>query len=332
MADYTRTDGGTIMIRDTGTIVEYWFKSNNTAAWYNNLSFSWTTSVATATADIDYPTGSPWVKVGQSDINASQNVTFRQTDNTTVAGIGPAKTLTAYINRGTVPPQPGPFSILSYSDVAVVGDADGNGTGGATPLEWDLRYGTAPNVNDATGNGNLVLSTGAGQVEDLVPGLTYYFWNRIRNVNGWSPWSPRTQVRTRSKPDPPDSPSMIWRTQNSIQLKIVPNYNGDNPIHSYRLRWGLNPDEPTAQVVSTSNIITIGGLSPGATYYFWGTAINGYGESFYSPRNYAQLIAGAKVKVGSVWKRAVPYVKVDGVWKLARPWGKIAGFWNETPE
>lgn len=333
MTDYTKTDGGTIMIRDTGTDVEYWFKAKYASDWYNGLTFSWTSSMGTATRDINYPTGGNWYKVGESTITASQNITFRQVDSSSVSGIGPAKTLTVYIQRGQIPSPPGSFYISSYSNVRVDGDADPNYNGGSAILQWQIAWGTSPNVpGNGGGFGNLTLSTGSGFISGLTPGYTYYFWNRQRNAIGWSGWSPRTMVRMRNRPDPPDYPALIWRTQTSIQLRVNANYDGASPIFAYRVRYGLSPDNPTNIVTSTSSAVTITGLQPGATYYFWGQAVNVYGDSFYSPRSYATLIAGAKVKVAGVWRRAVPYVKVSGVWKVARPWGRIAGFWNETPE
>lgn len=333
MTDYTKTDGGTIMIRDTGTDVEYWFKAKYASDWYNGLTFSWTTSGGTATRDINYPTGAQWYKVGESTITVSQNVTFRQVDSSSVSGIGPAKSLTVYIQRGTVPSAPGVFRVLSYTDVRVDGDVNGGTTGGSPILQRQIAWGTSPNVpGNGGGFGNLNLSTGSGFITGLTPGYTYYFWNRARNAIGWGPWSARTSLRMKNQPDPPDYPALYSRTQTSITLRVLANYDGASPIQGYRIRYGLSPDAPTNIISSTSNLITINNLSPGATYYFWGQAYNIYGDSYYSARSYASLIAGAKVKVAGVWRRAVPYVKVAGVWKVARPWGRIAGFWNETPE
>ena len=333
MTDYTKTDGGTIMIRDTGTDVEYWFKARYANDWYNGLTFSWTTSGGTATKSINYPTGAQWYKVGESRITVTQNVTFRQVDSSSVSGIGPAKTLTVNIKRGTIPAAPGAWYVSAYSNVRVEGDADPGSNGGSAILQWQIAWGTSPNVpGNGGGFGNLSLSTGWGFITGLQPGWIYYFWNRQRNAHGWSGWSPRTMLRMRDVPDPPDYPALVSRTQTSISLRVMANYDGDSAIGAYRVRYGLSPDAPTNIVSSATNLVTINNLQPGATYYFWGQAANVYGDSAYSPRSYASLIAGAKVNVNGTWRRAVPYVKVNGVWRVARPWGKIAGFWNETPE
>lgn len=234
----------------------------------------------------------------------------------------------------TVPSQPGVFRILTYTDVRVDGDVNGgSGDGGSPILQHQIGWGTSPNiVGQGGGFGNLTISTGSGFISGLTPGATYYFWNRWRNAVGWGPWSPRNDVRMRNQPDPPDYPSLVRRTQTSITLHMSPNYNGDSPITGYRLRWGPSPNGPNFVVFSTAQDITLSNLTPGGLYYFWGQAVNKYGDSYYSPRSSASLIAGAFLKVGLVWRRAVPYVKVAGVWRVARPWGRIAGFWNETPE
>lgn len=233
----------------------------------------------------------------------------------------------------TVPSAPGVFRILSYTNVRVDGDVNGGTTGDSPIVQRQIAWGTSPNVpGNGGGFGNLNLSTGSGFVSGLTPGYLYYFWNRARNASGFGPWSARVMLRMRNIPDPPDYPGLYSRTQNSITLRVNANYDGDSPIIQYRVRYGLNANNPTNIVSSWNNLITLSNLSPGATYYFWGQAVNKYGDSYYSPRSFASLIAGAKIKVGLEWKRAVPYVKVNGVWRVARPWGKIAGFWNETPE
>lgn len=234
----------------------------------------------------------------------------------------------------TVPPAPGVFRILSYTNHRVDGDVNGgSGTGGSPILQHQLGWGTSPNVpGNGGGFGDLNVSTGGGFVAGLSSGITVYFWSRLRNAIGWGPWSPRNSVRMKDRPDPTDYPAMSAKTQTTGILKITPNWDGDSPIISYKLSWGLSPNVPQFTRTQTGPLFTLSGLTPGALYYFWGQASNIYGLSDFSPRSAAQMVAGSFFKVGLTWVRAVPYVKKDGVWRVARPWGKIAGFWNETPE
>lgn len=235
----------------------------------------------------------------------------------------------------TIPSQPGVFRVLSYTNVRVDGDVNGgDGPGGAPIDQHQIAWGTSPNVpGNGGGFGNLNLSTGSGFISGLTPGSTYYFWNRWHNSFGWGPWSPRSQITMRDVPDPTDYPIMVRRAQTSMTVRINPNYNGGQPILGYKLWFGVSPNVPgPGTVLSTAQEISIVGMQPGTTYYFWAQARNVYGYSNLSPRSYITTIAGAFLKVGLVWHRAVPYVKVAGVWRVARPWGRIAGFWNETPE
>lgn len=231
------------------------------------------------------------------------------------------------------PSPPGSWYVLYYEDHRVDGDADPNFNGGSPILQWQVAYGTSPTAPGSGGGFvNASLSTGSIAIVGLDSGTTYYFWNRQRNAVGWSAWSPRTMQKTRSIPDPPDPPGLVNRTQTAISLRVLPNGNGDSPITGYYVRYGLNPNAPTDVQYSTTTLVTIGGMEPGGRYYFWGQAINAYGESYYSVRSWADLIAGAYVQKWDTVRRAVPYVKVAGVWRVARPWVQTAGFWNETSE
>lgn len=229
----------------------------------------------------------------------------------------------------TVPTAPGPFIISSYTDTRVNGDADANSTGGATILEWQLAWGTKPTVADFTGDLN---ADGSGFVEGLVPGVTYYFWNRQRNAFGWSDLSNRTQVTMRRKPDTPKTPVVVAKTQTTAKVFLAPNSNGGSPLTSYELAYGLFASGSGVSVEGTNSTFLLTGLEAGRVYYFWGRVKNAYGISDWSVRGTTRLIAGAWVKVGPTWRHAVPYVRVAGIWRMAQPWVRSSGEWHETPD
>lgn len=234
----------------------------------------------------------------------------------------------------TEPLTPGPFRISTYTDVRVNGQAIRSSDGGSPILQWQLAWGTHPNTADFVGDLNL---DGSGFVTGLTPGVKYYFWNRVRNAIGWSPLSVSTSVTMKNVPDAPQSPAFINKTQDSITAIVVPNSNGGSPITNYKLgyaiRAGITPPFPTTILThGTQASFYISGLSPAQTYRFWGKTVNQYGESEWSAPIYATLLAGAWVKVGTTWKRAVPYVRVGGVWVMARPWVRSAGVWNEVSD
>jgi predicted phage tail protein len=230
----------------------------------------------------------------------------------------------------TVPGTPGPFVISSYTNTRVNGDADPGSNGGSPILEWQVAWGVHPTEALFTGTLN---SDGSGFVSGLTPGQTYYFWNRQRNAVGWSKLSAATKIVTKDAPDAPKSPNMVRRTQTVATIAISPNYNGGSPITSYSLVWGLSPnDSNNIETQSSSPLFHLDGLDPGRTYYFWGRTSNIYGASDWSARSQFSLLAGAWVKKGTTWKRAVPYVRVGGVWVLARPHVRSAGVWKEVSD
>lgn len=230
----------------------------------------------------------------------------------------------------TVPTAPGPWKISSWTNTRVNGDASANSSGGATILQWQVGWGLSPNQADFVGDLN---SDGSGFISGLTPGKTYYFWNRQRNSAGWSDMSARTSVTMKDAPSPPKAPSFFtFKTQNSVKVLVVPTNDGGSRITSYELAYGLSPSSTSTSIVQSSPQFTLTNLVPGEGYYFWAKASNIYGESDWSARGATLLIAGAVVKVGLTWKRAVPYVRVGGVWKMARTWSKSQGTWKETAD
>ena len=231
-----------------------------------------------------------------------------------------------------VPSRPGPFVILSYTNTSVVGGAeDPSDMGDGHILEWEVAWGLSPNQADFSGNLNF---DGGGIVSGLTQGKTYYFWNRVRNEAGWSDVSARSEVKLRDHPDVVKAPTIFAsKTQTSVKVTVTPNGNGGSRITGYELAYGTSPASTAVSITQASPVFNLTGLVPGGTYYFWAKASNVYGESSaWSVRGATVLIAGAHVKVGAVWKRAVPYVRVGGVWKLGEPWIKSNGEWHPSAD
>lgn len=231
----------------------------------------------------------------------------------------------------TVPTAPGPFIITEKGIDFFEGGSHLNSTGGATILEWQLAWGTSPNSAQFTGN--IDFDTGEAFVTGLSPGETYYVWNRARNSVGWSDLSTRTSVKLDNTPRAPGTPFVTMRTQTAANLfSSPPSDNGGKPITNYRWSYGLSPLGGTAVSTGLSLDLHLIDLIPGETYYARIQAENTYGYGPFSASREIRLDAGAYVKVGPVWKRAVPYVRVGGVWVMARTWVKSNGVWNETAD
>lgn len=235
------------------------------------------------------------------------------------------------------PATPWPFAITSWTNNSVNGySVLTGGDGGSKILQWQIGYGLLPgeptnyiDISFETISGNV---RGTGSIGGLIQGKTYYFWSRVRNAIGWSDFSGRTDVSLRDVPDAPGVAAFDRIEQTSVTVRVQPRYDNGADITNYRLAYGLSSSFGSATQVSMGlkPYIVLENLDPGKTYYFWARVSNKFGDSPWSARKQCTLIAGAWVRVGFTWRRAVPYVRSGGVWKLAQPWVKRGTFWHKT--
>lgn len=327
MTDYTRSTGSsaTMMIRDTGTSIEFWITSGNSTTWTDHLPWSGTVNGSSVGGSYNYQPGVGWKRLGVWPVSTNQNVTFN-IGNTGTSGFGGPTTLgPIYINRATVPPAPNAVTFSSVTSTSVVANFTSNGDGGSVIFTWNIGYGTDPTGTTKT----VINSLGTSTISGLTPGETYYFWARGNNAQGSGPWSTRSQVTTLRVPDAPSAPVISNVTQVSLTATFTPNGDGGTAITGYQVGYGTSSSAPTTTVSATSPK-NITGLSPGIVYYFWVRAQNSVGNSPWSTSIMVTMIAGARVMVGAVAKNAIPYVRQGGVWKVARPMSKIAGVWKES--
>lgn len=328
MTDYTKSTGSTatMMIRDTGTYVEFWLTNGNGSSFNHALPWGYTINgVTSGTQYFDFSSSNGYKRLGRWNVTTDQTVTFRLYDSGT-SGIGGPTTFSVFINRTSAPPTPPPWVIEVIEDTRVRGDTDGYGTGGLAIDAIQVRYDN--NSNASSPQYYNVNGTGYGWVEGLARGTTYYFWVRTHNAKGWSPWSARTSAKTHNFPPAPGSPVLSEIKQSSVKAVFSGNGDGGSTILEWQIAYGTDPTTP--QLTYSGYNTTLINLSPGAIYYFWSRGRNRYGWGSYSVRATATLLAGAWVDVDGVKKRAVPYVKVNGVWQPAESWAKIAGMWKVT--
>lgn len=132
-------------------------------------------------------------------------------------------------------------------------------------------------------------------------------------------------------PDAPSAPVISNATPTSVDLSWSPNDDGGLPIFAFEIGYSTDPDDPEDNLINNvTSPYTLTGLDPGVTYYFWVRAENAVGDSDFSERTSTATVAGIRVKVGAVWKLAIPYVRDGGVWKHAHPWVRVMGEWKET--
>ena len=327
MTDYTKTTGvnGKMMIRDTGTDVEFWFKAGYSSDWWNGMPFNWTANGKTTSVTINYPTGADWKKVGEVRITDSQTVTFRLTDGSGSSGIGGPTSFSQAIKRDTNPSKPSTPVISNITTSSVYVTFSDGSNGGDAIDSRQIGYGASSTSVQET-----VSSDRSTTISGLAAGTTYYFWARTHNSEGWSSWSGRASATTLKVPDAPSTPLLSSARMTSVDVAFSANSSGGSTITGYEIGWSTSSTgNPTSSVAAKSpQIVT--GLNPGTVYYFRTRAKSGIGWSAWSGAASVRTVAGAYIKVGAVWKLAVPYIKVGGVWRIAEPWVKNTGVWKRT--
>lgn len=326
MVDYTRSTGnsGTMMIRDTGTAVEFWINANESSTWANEMPWGYTVNGSTSGwLEHRYSQGAGWDKLGSWNVTTDQTVTFRLGDTGTNALGGPT-TFSQFIERAGIPSAPSKPAISSVTASSVYATFTDGANGGAAIDSRQIGYG----ANSSTPS-TIIASDRSTTITGLSGGTTYYFWARTHNSKGWSAWSARASAKTLQYPSPPSVPLLSRVAATSVDVSFSANSNGGSPITQFQIGYGTNSSTPTTTVTASSpRLIT--GLTPGTVYYFRTRAKNAVGWSAWSGASSARTVAGAYVKVGVTWKLAVPYVKVGGVWKMAEPWVRTMGVWKTT--
>jgi len=74
MTDYTRSTGstGTMLIRDTGTTVEFWINSNNSTTFDHELPWGYSVNgVTNNTLEANYNAGMGWLFLGSWTVTYS---------------------------------------------------------------------------------------------------------------------------------------------------------------------------------------------------------------------------------------------------------------------
>jgi hypothetical protein len=327
VTDYTKTTGSTgkMMIRDTGSDVEFWFKAGYSSDWWNGMPFNWTANGSTTSKTINYPQGADWYKVGEVRITDSQTVTFRLTDGSSSSGIGGPTSFPQFIARDTIPAKPSTPNISNITATSVYVTFSDGDNGGDSIDARQIGYGTSStSVQDTVSSDRSTTITGLSQ------GTTYYFWARTHNSEGWSAWSGRASAKTLKGPGAPSAPLLSSVRATSVDVAFSPpSDTGGSTITGYQIGYGTSSSAPASTVSATSpQVVT--GLNPGTVYYFWVRARNSVGWGTWSAYRSIRTVAGAYIRVGAEMKLAVPYVKVGGVWKIAEPWIRNVGAWKRT--
>lgn len=140
-----------------------------------------------------------------------------------------------------------------------------------------------------------------------------------------------THIQQTTVPPAPTTPTISLLTQTTLRVQFNSRGDGGKPMIGWELHWSTSPSGSQYSIVS-SGTSDFSGLIPYTTYYFWARGRNANGLGPFSAAGSARTLAGGYVKVGGVWKPAVPYVKVGGVWKYAQPYAKVGGAWRRADQ
>lgn len=324
MVDYTQPISGssTMMIRDTGSDVEFWFRTGE-YTWNNDQQWRFVANGHNSgIREFRLLRGGNWQKFGEVRVTYDQNVSFTIYD----AGLGfPTHTFTHHIARSTPPQSPNLREATAISSSQIFVRFTGRYDGGSPVVQWQIGYGSL-----ASGPSYSVASDGTTNVGGFNPGQRVYFWARGRNSLGWSEWSNRREATTWKVPDAPAPVTFSNVGQTYVQVQFKDRGIGGTAILERQIGYSVTPTAPDTFVEGLSSVHTLTGLQPGGTYYFWGRSRNAVGWGSWSARTQLNLVAGARVRHEGSWKRAIPYVRVDGVWKVAEPWIRKTGVWRRT--
>jgi titin len=315
-----------MMIRDTAGKIQFWLKAGTDTS-NPALPYGYTVNGNTTNSNtFNFLPSGEWQLVRQWTVTETQTVVFRLFDTGTV-GLGGPTNLSVVIERNTVPDAPTiPVASLITSTSVQIKFTDPSNNGGS-PIdlrELTYRKSTDPSSANITISANLSTS-----VTGLVPGTTYYFWARVHNAFGYSVYSTRADVTMLSDPEIPGLVKYSDITQTSVTVEFSDGDTGGTGIVERQVGYALVLSLPTT-ILSYSGPTVVTGLHPSTRYYFRSRTRNSVGWSDWSPVTSVKTLAGVRVKIGGVWRSAVPYVRVAGVWKLARPWGRQAGNWKEA--
>lgn len=135
-----------------------------------------------------------------------------------------------------------------------------------------------------------------------------------------------------AKPSAPGKPTFSNITPTTVTVSWgASGSNGGKPITAYLMRRWNAASETGAHYDSSANNRTrnVTSLIPGRAFTFAIYALNADGYSNPSAASVITMPGGCYIRVGGVWKVAVPYVRSGGKWHVGMPYIRTGGVWKQ---
>lgn len=205
---------------------------------------------------------------------------------------------------------------------------------------WDGDLGWTGTVNGVTVGGSFYYGLPGGVWRQIGAWTVSYsqtiYFGKTTDSGSMGLGGPTNFWVAISRAGVPPAPTMLAMsliTHETMRVQFNGNGDGGSPILEWQFSFGTNGgaiEGAGNSKYSSSGTSTVSGLKPGQYYAAWARGRNALGWGPWSSGKSAYTLAGCHVRVGGVWKSAVPYVKVAGVWKPAIPYVRVAGVWKMT--
>jgi hypothetical protein len=180
-----------MMIRDTGSTIEFWINAGSSDTFNHDLPWAYVVNGSSSSwLTFNYNAGAGWQRLGSWTVTTNQTVTFKL-NATGTSGFGGPTTFNHVVTRSTVPGTPAKpvLSGVSLTNITVSWTPPSNG--GSTITGYILGYGT-----NSSGPTTEITTTEPHVVTNLNMNTVYYFWVKARNAIGLGPYSPSASAKT----------------------------------------------------------------------------------------------------------------------------------------
>lgn len=174
-----------------------------------------------------------------------------------------------------------------------------------------------------------------GQITTTSSGNVSWTVNNTGTSEFRGPHTQTVYIGRATVPPAPTKPVIDQIKHDSVRVKFSGNGDGGSGILEWQIHYGISVAGGGVASIGSSGTttinVTVPNFPPGGTLVAWARGRNAVGWGpFSSPSDVATLLPGIRIKVGGVWKNAIPYVKVAGAWVPVVVYVRKAGVWTIT--